>query len=202
MFPDKDLPMSEEQSFHLIRQMIDLSKKKMKNDGILFILWGWVGFINYFVCGYLSAVVPFPYKLQYLSNILSIVLLISGFAYTVYYLFQQSKKYQSYISISVRYVWITLLGSMVLINLIQFNVLHAINFELQHPIFMVLIAFAIIVTGAFLRYQLLIYGGVTFAILAYVASYFALPQQLLVEAIGWLIAFIISGHIMYSQRNQ
>lgn len=109
---------------------------------------------------------------------------------------------QTYIGVSLRYVWISLFVCMVLVNLIQFNVQHSINFELQHPIFMVLMAFAVTVTGGVLRYRLIIIGGVIFGILALVASYMKLQDQLLVESVAWIISFIVPGHILYANREK
>ena len=37
----------EQQSIQVIREMIQVSQRKLKNDGILFILWGWVMFYSY-----------------------------------------------------------------------------------------------------------------------------------------------------------
>ena len=66
---------------------------------------------------------------------------------------------------------------------------------------MVLIAFAIVVTGGILRYKPIIAGGVVFAALALACSYLPLQQQLLTESIAWLVAFIIPGHILYANRR-
>ena len=85
--------------------------------------------------------------------------------------------------------------------MIQFNVLGSINFELQHPIFMVLMAFAITSTSGILRYKLIIFGGVLFGLLALTASYFKLQEQLLIESIAWVIAFVIPGHLLFSKRK-
>jgi branched-subunit amino acid ABC-type transport system permease component len=90
---------------------------------------------------------------------------------------------------------------MVLINLIQFNVLNKIYFELQHPIFMVIIAFAIVVTGGILRYKMIIIGGIVYGLLAYISSYVELPAQLLIDAIAWMIAITFPGHLLYAKRN-
>jgi branched-subunit amino acid ABC-type transport system permease component len=90
---------------------------------------------------------------------------------------------------------------MVLINLIQVNVLHKIVFELQHPLFMVITAFAIAVTGGILRYKMIIAGGAIFGSIALLSSYLPLDEQLLVESIAWLLAFIIPGHILFRQRK-
>ena len=194
--------LNEEQSLQVIRQMIEVSQRKLKNDGILFILWGWIAVVNYFVLSYLVAVYQPGYRVMEVVRILRIILPVGGILYTIYYMYQSRKKVKTYISISLRYVWFGLLACMVLINLIQFNVLHLINFELQHPIFMVLIAFAITITGGILRYNIIIYGGIFFALMAYMASLYPLEKQLMIDAVGWLVAFVIPGHIMYSQRHK
>jgi branched-subunit amino acid ABC-type transport system permease component len=90
---------------------------------------------------------------------------------------------------------------LVLINLIQFNVLHKINFELQHPLFMVIMAFATVITGGILRYKLVTIGGIIFGLIALLSSYVTLPYQLLLESFAWLIAFVIPGHYLYATRK-
>jgi membrane-associated HD superfamily phosphohydrolase len=192
----------EEQSLRTIREMIQVSRNKLKNDGILFIVWGWIFLINYLFLNYLPGKFLLSHKMMDLVHSLRVILPVSGLIFTLYYILKQRKKVQTYIGISLRYVWISLFASMVLVNLIQMNVLHRVNFELQHPIFMVLIAFAVTVTGGILRYRLIIAGGIIFGLLALAASYFELQTQLLLEAIAWIIAFIIPGHLLYAKRNK
>ena len=194
--------IDESKSLHVIREMIEVSQKKLRNDGILFLLWGWISFINYFFLSYLPRVCIITHQIMETVILLRVLLPVAGIVYSIYYILKESKKVQTYIGISLRYTWFALIGCLVLINLILFNVLKGINFELQHPIFMVQIAFAIIVTGGILRYKLIIGGGIIFALLAYIASYFNLQDQVLIEAFAWIIAFIIPGHILYSQRKK
>ncbi len=52
-----------------------------------------------------------------------------------------------------------------------------INPALQHPIFMVFMAFAVVVTGGILRYKLIILGGDVFGILAYICSYLSIRES-------------------------
>lgn len=191
--------ISNEQSIKIIREMIEISKNKFRNDGILFIVWGWLIFTGN-VIEFLQQNLVTTYQIINITDTLSLLLFIGGAVYTVLYIINQRKRVKTYIGVSIRYVWVSLILSMVLINLIQFNVLHEIKFELQHPIFMVVTAFAIVVTGGILRYNLLIIGGIIFAVLAYISSYLALDNQLLMEASGWLVAFVIPGHIMFSKR--
>jgi hypothetical protein len=193
--------LDESQSLHVIKEMIQVSQKKLKNDGILFILWGWVSFVTY-LFEYLVQTFPHTYHVTLFKKYTSILLSVFALVYTLVYLIRQSRKATTYIGISLRYVWIYMFASMVLINLIQANVLHTVNFELQLPIFMVLISFAIVVTGGILRYKMVLAGGIVFGLLAYLSSCFSLQHQLLVEAIAWLVGFVIPGHYLYANRNR
>jgi hypothetical protein len=194
--------LDESQSLNVIREMIQVSRNKLNNDGILFIVWGWIFFINYLFLNYLPNRILLSHKTMDLVHGLRVILPVSGLIFTLYYILKQREKVQTYIGISLRYVWISLFASMVLVNVIQMNVLHQVNFELQHPVIMVLIAFAVTVTGGILRYWLLTGGGILFGLLALAASYFDLQTQLLIEAIAWLFAFVIPGHLLYAKRNK
>ncbi|MBN2481792.1 MAG: hypothetical protein JXB19_08635 [Bacteroidales bacterium] len=192
---------NEEQSIQVIREMISVSQKRLKNDGILFIIWGWLFFAGY-LFDYLSSKIVMTYQIRKFANTAGIVLAIAAMLYTGYYIYIQKRKVFTYIGVSLRYVWISLFFSLVLVNLIQANVVHEINFNLQHPIFMVFIAFATVITGGILRYRLLIAGGIAFALLAYASSYLPLHEQLLLEAVAWGVAFVIPGHIMHHNRKK
>ena len=188
------------QSIQVIREMIQVSQKKLKNNGILFILWGWLMFYNY-ISNFILEKVIITQQLKKLFEYFGNVVGILAVTFSIYYIIKQHKKVQTYIGISLRYVWISLFLCLSLTNMIIFNTIHTVNFELQHPIFMVFIAFATVVTGGIMRYKLIIFGGIIFGILAYVCSYFKLQEQMLFEAAAWLIAFIIPGHILYFTRK-
>jgi len=196
-----DAPLDPEQSLKVINQMIQTSQQKIRNDGMLFIIWGWTMFLQYLL-SFLKARIVMTYQAGEVIQYAGPVMIGIAVIYTIYYIARQRRRVQTYIGISLRYVWIAMFVSLVLINLIQFNVLHKINFELQHPVFMVVIAFAIVVSGGILRYPLLVTGGVIFGLMAYLCSYLSLQNQILLEAIAWLIAFIIPGHILFARRNK
>ena len=191
----------EQQSLQVIQEMIQVSQKKLKNDGILFILWGWLMFFNY-AYNYLLGFVVLPYPIKKAIDYSGIVIAFVAVAFSIYYILKQRKKVQTYIGISLRYVWFSLIACQMLTSMIIYNVLHVVNFELQHPIFMMFIAFATVITGGVLRYRMIIFGGIIFGLLAYVGSYFNLREQLILEAIAWLIAFIIPGHLLYANRKK
>jgi len=193
--------IDENQSLTVIKEMIAVSRIKLRQDGILFIVWGWVLFYVSF-SGFITRSIVLTYQMNRIISRLGIILGAATALFTIYYLIKQRKKVQTYIGISLRYVWTSLFLSTVLVNLIQMNVLHSINFELQHPLFMVLMAFAVTVTGGILRHRLIIIGGAVFGALALTASYLGLKEQLLLEAVAWMIAFIVPGHILFAKRNK
>ena len=193
--------IDENQSLTVIKEMIAVSRIKLRQDGILFIVWGWVLFYVSF-SGFITRSIVLTYQMNRIISRLGIILGAAAALFTIYYLIRQRKKVQTYIGISLRYVWTSLFLSTVLVNLIQMNVLHSINFELQHPLFMVLMAFAVTVTGGILRHRLIIIGGAVFGALALTASYLGLKEQLLLEAVAWMIAFIVPGHILFAKRKK
>jgi len=203
METNKPIPDSnnEVQSRKMISDMINTSRENINSHGILFIIWGWINFINFFV-EYLSGKIVINNQLLQIERTARVVLPILGLVFTIIYVVYHREKVTTYISVTLRYVWISVFMCLILTNIIQFNVLRQIYFELQHPIFMLFIAFAIVVSGGILRHTLITVGGIIFGVLAFICSYLPLQDQLLVESIGWLIAFIIPGHITYSKRKR
>jgi len=191
----------EKQSLQVIREMIQLSQKKLRSDGILLLVWGYAASLPSLI-KYLKEILFLPNRVMFLLKFVDPVLPLLALAFTIYYIYNERKKVTTYIGASLRYVWISLFGCMVLTNLILMNVTHEVNFTLQHPLFMVLTAFAILVTGVILRYKLIILGGVFFGVLAYIASFMVLHDQLFLDGIGWFLALAVPGHILYYKRNR
>ncbi len=191
---------TEEQSLQVIRDMIQVSQRKLKSDGILFMVWGYAMFINYF-SSYLKEILFLPRNVHAFINLLGVLLPLLALAYTVYYTLKQNKKVRTYVGISLRYIWISLFVCMVTVNLILANVTHEVNFTLQHPLFMVLIALALSATGIILQFRIIVIGAVIYLLLAYLCSYLALRDQMLIDAIAWFVALVVPGHILYFKRN-
>ena len=198
--PDSDL-MDEKQSLEVIREMIRVSRIKMQNNGLLFIVWGWAMFVTN-LTGYLKSTLVTTFAIGKILDYIGVALGLLAIVFTLYYILKQRRKAQSYISISLRYVWISMIVCMSLTSMILANNLRKPDFDLQHPVFMVFIAFATVVTGGILRYRLIIAGGIVFGILAYICSYMNLQNQILMEAIAWLATFIIPGHILFANRKK
>ena len=190
----------EQQSIQVIREMIQVSQRKLKNDRILFILWGWVMFYGY-ISSYVLRKTVTTFLVQKIFGYTGNVIGFLAIVFSIYYILKERKKVQTYIGISLRYIWFSLICCLSITSMIINNVIHVTNMELQHPIFMMFIAFATVITGGIIRFRLVIFGGIAFALLAFSSSWFKLEEQLLLEAAAWLIAFIVPGHILFSKRN-
>jgi hypothetical protein len=190
---------NHEQSLQVIREMIEITRRKLQNDGILFIIWGCALFYSA-MSRFLISRFLFSHMEIETFKVVGFIVSVFTVCYTLVVLWTQRKKTKTYIGISLRWVWISVIFCMILINLIQGNILHEINFGLQHPIFMVVFAYAVIVTGVILWYRLMIIMGIVFGILAWVSSFFELHVQLLFEATAWLCSFIIPGVILLARK--
>jgi hypothetical protein len=179
--------------------MINSITNILKRDGILLILWGWVLFYGS-MKGYIERSLLLSSRLTIILNVLGIAFVVACTLVTVYYVLSTERKVKTSSGTFIVFLWLSFFGSLVLVNLILFNVLQNINFELQHSIFMVLMAISVITTGAILKYKLVIVGGIIFGLLAFIASYFQLAEQLLIESIAWTLAFIIPGITIYCKR--
>ncbi len=193
--------VDENQSLQVIREMIRVSQNKLKDDGIVMIVWGYAMSLMH-LGKYITEVWFLPNRIIHLLKFVDPLLPLLALIFTIYYIIRERKKVTTYIGISLRYVWVAWFISIVFTNLILFNVLKKVDFTLQHPLFMVLIAFAIVVTGVILRFKLIILGGAVFGILAYICSYLPLNEQMLLHSIAWLIAVVIPGHILYFKRDK
>lgn len=166
---------------------------------LLLILWGWVQFLSYFRY-FLVRAVSLSYltckTLEYLTNGLSLLVLL----FTLNYLWVHRAWFKKPAVKTIATIWVGLFLSMVLTNLIMQNVLHHVVFELQHALFMLLTALAILITGSLIRNRWMVAGGVVFALLAFGASYLSLKNQMLLESIGWLVGFVIPGHLMMRRK--
>ncbi|MFA5753462.1 MAG: hypothetical protein WC910_10380, partial [Bacteroidales bacterium] len=98
--------INENQSLAVIKEMIEVSRIKLRQDGILFIVWGWTLFYVSFG-GYMTRTLVMTYQINKTLSRLGYVMAAAAALFTIYYLIKQRKKVQTYIGISLRYVWIS-----------------------------------------------------------------------------------------------
>ena len=197
---EASIKFNEIDSMNVIKEMISVSRNRLENNGILFIIWGWIMFIIY-LRDFIIRQITITYTFKMIVGYIGSALMIIAILLTIYFVFIKRKNVKTFISDILKLVWFTMAACLVLTNLVIFNRTEAIDYSLQNPIFMLFIASAILISGGILRYKLLIAGGVVFALLAFACSFLDLQYQLLLEAVAYLIGFIIPGHILYRKRK-
>ena len=191
----------ERKSLQLIKSVIETSKRTLKEDGILLILWGFV-LSTANLWRYYESVVLTSWWLRELMKVYMILSGIAVIGITIYYIFFRKKKVRTFTSISVRYVWVGVILADNVIIMITKVILDKIDFVLLQPIQMVLIGFALFVSAGIYRYHLLSLSGVIMWIAAAIAVNYDLNIQFLVRSIAEVLCFIIPGVLMYSARNK
>lgn len=191
----------EKQSLKVIQATIETSKRVLKDDGILLIVWGFVLSVSNLWRYYNSAVLT-AWWMRNLMHAGQIVLGVGAIAITIYYIFFRKKKATTFTAISTRYVWIGVIIAHNMVIMITKHILSEVDFVLLQPLQMVLIGFALFVTGGIYRYYLLSACAIIMWIAAVWCAYYELNIQFLIRGCAEIICFIIPGVFMYSSRKK
>ena len=197
---ESDIYFDEKKSLDVMKAAIATSKRAMMSDGLLLILWGAglsiSNFYNFYKTTYLLG-----WRMQNFLDILQILMGVAILAVTTYIIFRK-KKVTTFASFTTRFVWIGVILAHNIVVIVTKVILSDINFVLLQPIQLVLIGFALFVSGGVYRYYLLVASGVVMWIAAAFAARFDLSQQFLIRAIAENICFIIPGLLMYKARKK
>ncbi|MDA3927329.1 MAG: hypothetical protein PF541_00090 [Prolixibacteraceae bacterium] len=189
---------NEKKSIVLIKEMIDVSSKHIKKDGLLLLVWGCIIVLSTFM-NFFPEVKLISRRLMQAFNIMEVLLGAGGILFTIYYIYQNRKRTKTYIGITARYTWIGILVVNNLIIIMIHQKTGEVDFELNHPIQMCLIGLALFITGGLYREKLLLLGGIMYWIAAYFAKDYALHYQLIFECSAAFLGFIIPGYYLYIQ---
>jgi hypothetical protein len=192
---------NEKKSIILIREMIDVSSRNIKKDGILILLWGVIIVLGTFM-NFFPEIKLISKVLMKTFDVLQVIIAGAGILYTVYYIFQNRKRSKTYIAITARYTWV---GILIVYNLIAMLIKQKtgeVNLELFHPMQMTLIGLALFVTGGLYREKLLLIGGVVYWIAAFFAVKYVLNIQFIFECVAGFIGFVIPGAWLYYQSQK
>lgn len=193
--------MSDNEMLKTLKMAITTSKHSLYQDGILLIVWGASFTIGYFLHYYRSSHIVVWWE-RNIIDILNIVAAVFLIGFTIYYLFLRKPKYRTYTAISTRYVWIGIIIAHNLNVMVTKSLLQEVDFALLHPLQMVLIGFALFVTGGIYRYKMLSISGAVMWIAAIWCARVELADQFLIRAIANFICFVIPGVLMYMQSKK
>ena len=193
--------MSESELLKTLKTAVATSKRNLYDEWILLVLWGGSFTLGFLMMYYKSTQIVVWWERNILDtlNILAAIFLIG---FTIYYLYFRKRKFRTFTGISTRYVWIGIIIAHNLNVIVTKSFLQEVNFSLIHPLQMVLLGFALFVTGGIYRYKLLTISGIVMWIAAILCSRINLVDQYLIRAIANFICFVIPGIIMYMQSKK
>jgi hypothetical protein len=197
---ESEANFNEKKSIILIREMIDVSSRNIKKDGILLLLWGVIGMLISFM-NFFPEIQLISKALMMTFNVLEVLFLATGVLFTVYYIYSNRKRAKTYIAITARYTWFAIVVAYNLIAIIIKYKTGKVDFELFHPMQMTLIGLALFVTGGLYREKLLLVGGVAYWVAAYFCVRYVLHIQFIFECVAVFIGFVIPGACLYYQSQ-
>lgn len=191
---------SEKQSLETIKSAIATSKRTFMQDGILLLIWG-IGLSLSNFWNFYKSVKLTAWWFRNLMDFFQIAMGVGVIGVTIYFIFFRRKKVTSFAAISMRHVWVGVILAHNITVMITRAILNEVNFTLLQPLQMVLIGFALFVTGGIYRYWLLAVAGIIMWIAAVLAANFDLNMQFLIRSVSEFICFIIPGYLMIRSKR-
>ena len=150
---------SPEQSLQLIRSMIDKTKQSISDDSMYFLVWGWITFIA--CTGQFLLKHVYNYEKHYQVWWLIVV----GIIFSTYKGMREGKKQKvrTYIDDSMRYLWIGMGIGFFVLSMILSKIGWG---SAVFPFFMLLYGLGTFISGNFIRFRPLIWGGIIAWVLA------------------------------------
>ena len=182
--------MTEQESLDLIRDMISRAREEVKDDGTLYLVWGWLvltaALVHY---GLWDLAGPGPAAWVWP------LVLLPGLGYTGWWIRQKMKQPhagKSWGGYGMQLVW-TALGAVFLI-LTGIGFTGLISFQHLYPMYLCLYGIGTFVSGGLLRAWPLQAGALVSWLLATLAAMAGGKEQLLLLAAAMLFTYLIPGY--------
>jgi len=185
---------SPQDSLKLIQNMITKTRQEMGDNTEHFLLWGWLTFI--------ACIGQFVLKnaLQYERHYLVWLLIIPGAAISAYMGIKEERtqKANTYVGDSMKYLWMGMGISFFVLSMILSRMgWHTSVF----PFFMLLYGLGTFISGKFLQFKPLVYGGLAAWVLAIASAYFNYDYQILFAAAAILVSYIIPAYLLRNKNK-
>ncbi len=183
-----------EQSLELIRSMISKTREDMSDNGIYFLVWGWITFIA--CVGQFILKNVYKYEHHYIVWSLVIV----GIIFSIYQGMKDGRKQRArtYVGESMKYLWMGMGISFFVLSMILSKLGWG---TVVFPFFILLYGLGTFISGNFIRFRPLIIGGIIAWVLAIGAVYVSYDYQMLFGAAAILFSYIIPAYLL-RHRNK
>ena len=185
---------SPEQSLQVIQSMISKTKQDMSDNGIYFLVWGWITFIACTGQFVLKHIIKSEQHYQVWW------LVMVGIVFSIWYGIKEDKqrRVKTYIGEAIKYLWIGMGISYFVLSMILSKVGWG---SAVFPFFIMLYGLGTFVSGSIIRFRPLIIGGVIAWALAIGAAYVEYDYQILFGAAAILISYIIPAYMLRNKNK-
>ncbi len=178
--------LTPEESLSMISDMIALAKKSIVDKGFHYLLWGWLVFVAStadFIM--IQMGIDHHYYVWFFMPII-------GIPFAVWYNYKHYSNSKSHLGLIITYLWLGFLVSGILVFFIGISK----NPENILQNFLLLLGFALFVSGSIIRFRPVYLGGIVYWIAALACVYAPYQYQLLINAAAALLGSIVPGYLL------
>lgn len=187
--------LSPEESLSLIAKTIEETKEKFKENGHKFVFWGVLTFIVS-LCQFL--IIQLDLNIQ--TGVPALLYLLGG-AFVYIYEGKASRKNNMPKTIigSILFWMATVMGC----NLVVLGPFFAPQLGIALvPVFLIFLAFLVILCGVAIKYKPLIIGGIVLNVIAFIPFLIDWQYHFLIMTAGSVIALIIPGILLHIEHKK
>jgi hypothetical protein len=178
--------LTPEESISMISDMIALAKKSIVDKGFHYLLWGWLVCITS-IADYLliQSGNSHHYYVWFIMPIL-------GIPVAFWYNYRHYSTSKSHLGLIITYLWL----GFFITGLLIFFMGIARNPENILQNFLLLLGFALFVSGSIIRFRPVYLGGIVYWLAALACVFAPYPYQLLINAAAALFGSIVPGFLL------
>jgi hypothetical protein len=186
--------LTPQESLKIINEMIESSKERFQENGYIYLFWGWL--IS--ICALAQFVLL---QLEYYEiNFYPYFLAVPGAIYTFIH---ESKRHSKTSGSSFLDKFFTALWTVTGINLFIVGFGFSIIFNMSPvPYILILIAVAIIVSGAVINFKPLVIGGIICNLLVIFSLFVSSIYHPVLVVLALTAAYLVPGYIMRKQYKK
>ena len=189
--------MTEIERLELITSMINKAKNNFADNGVLYLLWGWV----ILICCIAQFIAIHFFKSPYAHFVWFLTWIVVLFQ--IFYLKKKKKlqKARTYTSEIHSMIWLVFFICMMLMVFIS---LQLKNYEMVNPLLLVLYGVPTFLSGTIMKFKPLLFGGISCWVLSVISPFILYEYQMLLIAAAVIAAWIIPGYLLqkkYKKEN-
>lgn len=181
--------MTETESMQLISSMINKAQNRYSENGMLYLLWGWL----ILVCCLVQFTALYFFDNQNAYYIWYVTWLAP--IYQVIYLrgFSKKRRVKTYTGEIIGFVWLVF---VICIAMIVFTLIYLKAYSAINPAVLIMYGMPTFLSGIILKFKPLRIGGICCWLLSILSAFADYEFQLLLIALAVALAWIIPGYLL------